>query len=214
MMGPARIRQRWRGVLLVGASVLAGGCDDGGADGPGVDDRDTTCVGEVIALPTTSNAQCGEPAASFVEASGAAHIADDVPIAYPVEPPSSGPHRGSWARWGAYDWLPPQRWLHNLEHGGIAVLYDPCLDPAAVTALRAWLNARPADATGAFRWVLTPYPGLNRPLTVVAWEHTLALDCWTSNDIAAVEAFVTEQYREAPEDVPFDGTFSEGWLGR
>lgn len=38
----------------------------------------------------------------------------------------SGPHRPLWAAFGEYEFLPLQRWIHNLEHGGIVALYHPC----------------------------------------------------------------------------------------
>jgi hypothetical protein len=96
----------------------------------------------------------------------------------------------------------------------VALLYDPCLAASDVAALRAFANARPDDETGRFRWVLTPYPGLPTPVAVVAWEETLALSCWRPSDEAAVEGFVAAHYRTAPEDVPFDGGYERGWLGR
>ena len=29
-------------------------------------------------------------------------------------------------KYGEYAYLPPQRWLHSLEHGAIVLLYHPC----------------------------------------------------------------------------------------
>eukprot|EP00493_Phyllostaurus_siculus_P003926 UN03942 len=39
-------------------------------------------------------------------------------------PPIVGRHRERWPKWGEYEFLPPQRWLHAIEHGGIAFLYN------------------------------------------------------------------------------------------
>ncbi|MCC6622047.1 MAG: DUF3105 domain-containing protein [Deltaproteobacteria bacterium] len=141
---------------------------------------------------------------------GAAHVPEPTPISYTSEPPSSGDHRPAWARWGEYDYLPPQRWLHNLEHGGIALLYDPCVASELVDALREFARARPDDASGPFRWVLTPYPGLPTPIAAVAWETT-----WESQCVdASLGAFVDSFYRQAPEDVASDGSYTTGWIGR
>ncbi len=138
-----------------------------------------------------------------------AHILVEEPLSWEDSPPSSGPHRARWARWGAYTYLSPARWLHNLEHGGVAILYDPCMPPCDVATLRAWANAFPDDDMGPFRWVLTP--GLQTPVALVAWEEVLLLPCWRPSD---VEAFVTTHYRTAPEDFPFEGGYDRGWLGR
>lgn len=51
-----------------------------------------------------------------------------VKIKYIERIPTIGPHRPLWARYGEYLYLPPQRWLHNVEHGAIVVLYHPCVD--------------------------------------------------------------------------------------
>ena len=37
------------------------------------------------------------------------------------------------------DWcryVPPQRWLHNIEHGAVVALYHPCTNPDTVEQLR------------------------------------------------------------------------------
>jgi hypothetical protein len=157
---------------------------------------------------------CGAPVAASKPSTSAAHVPDDAPLAWEDSPPSSGSHRARWARWGAYTYLSPARWLHNLEHGGVAILYDPCLPEADVATLRAFANARPDDDMGPFRWVLTPYPGLQTPVALVAWEETLLLPCWRATDVEAALAFIAAHYRTAPEDVPFDGGYDRGWLGR
>lgn len=51
-----------------------------------------------------------------------------VRIKYLERIPTIGPHRPLWARHGEYKYVPPQRWLHNVEHGAIVVLYHPCAD--------------------------------------------------------------------------------------
>jgi hypothetical protein len=159
-------------------------------------------------------AACGAPVATSKPSTSADHIPDDQPLSWEDSPPSSGAHRARWARWGAYTYLSPARWLHNLEHGGVAILYDPCLPEADVATLRAWANARPDDEMGPFRWVLTPYPGLETPVALVAWEETLLLPCWRASDVEAALAFLATHYRTAPEDFPFDGGYDRGWLGR
>ena len=142
---------------------------------------------------------------------GATHIPEGEDITYEETPPASGPHRGAWAKWGEYAYLPPQRWVHNLEHGGIVFLYHPCADPALVDELRAFAKSRPADAAGEFRWILTPYPGLPTAVAAVAWQQRYEAECV---DPAEMDLFTANAYRQAPEDVASDGTFDTRWLSR
>lgn len=145
------------------------------------------------------------------ENAGAGHIAEEQPIEYAEIPPASGDHRSRWGRWGEYSYMPPQRYLHNLEHGGIAFLYHPCVEDEVVDALRALARARPEDETGAFRWVLTPYPDLPSAIAVVAWEWVYSAECVRPDEIGG---FIDRYYRMAPEDVRSDGSYERGWIGR
>lgn len=146
----------------------------------------------------------------FLASRGAAHIAEPDPITYQDTPPSSGNHRPQWGRWGEYSSIPPERWLHNLEHGGAAFLYRPG-DTATADAMRAYAKARPADAGGAFRYILAPYDGLPKPFTVVVWEWTYAADELCDADLGM---FLSEHYRRAPEDIASDGAFTDNWIAR
>ncbi|KHJ82813.1 hypothetical protein OESDEN_17492, partial [Oesophagostomum dentatum] len=57
-------------------------------------------------------------------------------IEYYDSPPLRGDHRPNWARYGEYLYVPEQRWLHNLEHGSIILLYHPCADRDELEKLR------------------------------------------------------------------------------
>jgi len=166
--------------------------------------KPSTCADYVV--PT-----CATGTASFAMSTSAAHIPDGQPISYTTHPPSSGPHRPQWARWGRYSSLPPERWIHNLEHGGAAFLHHPCAPAATVDALHDLAKKRPADSGGEFRYVMTPYPGLPSVLAVVTWEWTYSASCVRAPEIGA---FLDAHYRKAPEDVDLDGSFAEQFLGR
>jgi len=145
------------------------------------------------------------------ESAGAAHIAEEEAIEYAESPPATGPHRSRWGRWGEYSFMPPQRFLHNLEHGGIAFLYHPCVEDEVVDAMRELARARPDDDTGPFRWVMTPYPDLPSAIAVVAWEWVYSAECVQEDEIGG---FIDRYYRMAPEDVRGDGAYDRGWIGR
>src|SRR5262245_53797475 len=94
-------------LLLLLASACSG--DDDPAPAPRVD------AGGLC----TSCGACAQsqPIQGFMHVSG--HID------YPDPPPASGNHNGRcWSDWGVIaSEVPPERWVHNLEHGGIVFLY-------------------------------------------------------------------------------------------
>lgn len=154
---------------------------------------------------------CAAPRVTQADSVGAQHIAEGTPISYEASPPSSGNHRSQWARWGTYAYLPPQRWLHNLEHGGVAFLYHPCAPEALIAELDEMTRVMGPDETGDFRFVMTPYPDLPSAIAVVAWENAYEANCVDSEAIAD---FVADNYRRAPEDIASDGRFTDLWLER
>lgn len=175
---------------------------DGGFPDHGIDTFDPRCLDEAWMPPP-----CAEGVGERHDSRGNQHLPLDQAITYDLSPPSSGHHRGDWARWGEYTSLPPQRWLHNLEHGGVAFLYHPCAPAAMVDDLRAVIAERPAD----FRWVLTPYADLPTAVAVVAWEWRYGAPCVRPNEI---HTFADQHHRQAPEDVAAEGRYDVGWLGR
>lgn len=169
-------------------------------------DLDWTCTTGTAAPPA-----CTAPVVANIPSKGAAHVSPPKPLTYDDTPPSSGDHRPTWAKWGEYTYCPPQRWVHNLEHGGAVFLYDPCADPTLVAALRSFAQARADDAGGPFRWVLTPYPGLGDMVAVVTWEWSWVSPCV---DEAAIEQFLAAHYRMSPEDEAADGGYDTMWLSK
>lgn len=211
-----------RAALLLVAAAAVAACGDadtdddertmgGEADVDGLVPGDTDLIDYACTDPGYVPGECAAPEESYVEMVSARHISEPEPIAYEFTPPSSGPHRPNWAAWGEYEYLPPQRYLHNLEHGGAAFLYNPCAEDAVVDALRDLARTRPDDEAGDFRWVLTPYPGLPTDVAVVTWEWTWSANCV---DADAIGAFLDEHYRQAPEDVSSSGTYNRLWIGR
>ncbi|PRD36543.1 UNVERIFIED_CONTAM: hypothetical protein NCL1_08408 [Trichonephila clavipes] len=55
--------------------------------------------------------------------------------------PENGNHRPLWPVYGEYIFVPPQRWLHNLEHGAVVMLYHPCAEPREVEKLKKLTRA-------------------------------------------------------------------------
>jgi hypothetical protein len=120
-------------------------------------------------------------------------------------PATSGPHWNSAdspGPWGIYPSAQAQeRLLHNLEHGGIVIWYQPAgLDPAGLTALSSYVQQQ--VTTERFKVILAPWGGADfgHPVAVTAWNWLLNLD---SADVDAVRAFLDAHYGDAPE--PFGG---------
>jgi hypothetical protein len=168
-----------------------------------VDLVDATCGDKSWAAPTM-----GKASVSFAESIGANHLWEPEKITYEATPPSSGNHRPSWAKWGHYSYLPPQRWLHNLEHGGIALLYHPCAEPAVKDKLLQYAKAAKPSA-GDLLWVLTPYPGLPAAAAAVAWENVMLAETVTHTEL---DDFVEKFHRKGPEDVGMSGQYSLNWI--
>lgn len=63
----------------------------------------------------------------------------------------SGTHRPLWAAYGEYTFLPIQRWIHNLEHGAVVMLYHPCANKNEVQYLKKVVKLC------LYRHIITPY---------------------------------------------------------
>ena len=86
-------------------------------------------------------------------------------LTYEESIPTHGDHRPLWPKFGEYRYVPPQRWLHNIEHGSVVMLYHPCAHHEMVNRLRELV-------TGCVRkHIITPYAKLSttrvRPIVVV-----------------------------------------------
>lgn len=153
------------------ATVATAGDDDAGVNGP-----------------TPACTSCGA-CEEVQEVVSAMHTT--MPVSYADPPPSSGPHNPCWASWGIHDTaVPAERWVHNLEHGGIVYLYN-C--PEACDAERKTL-AKLVEQHG--HAVLTAYAALPTRFAVVSWGHRLTSECL---DEKAFEAFHLRNAEHAPE---------------
>jgi uncharacterized protein DUF3105 len=81
-----------------------------------------------------------------------------------TDPPTSGPHYGRTVIYGAYT-EPVQigALVHNLEHGGIYILYGSKVPDATVAQLRAFYDKHQNGT------VLAPYPKLGNKIALGAW---------------------------------------------
>lgn len=142
---------------------------------------------------------------------GATHIADGTQgTGYTSAPATSGPHWSSAdspGPWGVYPTAQAQeRTLHNLEHGGIVIWYQPALLAAGDLApLTQFVQQQ--ITTERFKMMLVPWSGADfaHPIAVTAWNWLLYLD---TADLDTIRAFTDAHYGDAPE--PFGGPAKPG----
>ncbi|MDD7961645.1 DUF3105 domain-containing protein [Microbacterium thalli] len=113
-------------------------------------------------------------------------------VTYEQTPPAGGEHNPIWLNCGVY--TEPQaneNAVHSLEHGAIWITYDPeVVSEAEVEKLQGYMPSTYA--------LLSPYPGMDTPIAVSAWNAQLKVD---SADDERIEEFFTEYWRSqnAPE---------------
>ena len=121
----------------------------------------------------------------------AQHVTGTIP--YADLPPAGGPHNPCWAAFGVHETpVPAERWVHNLEHGGVVFLYNcPEGCDTEVEQLQTLVDGTPQA-------LLTEYEGLPARFAVVAWGHRLVSDCFDSE---AFLAFYADHVDQAPESI-------------
>ncbi len=141
---------------------------------------------------------------------GRSHIADGTYGGpYTSVPATSGPHWADPANWGVYTDAAPlaeSQSIHNLEHGGIVIWYQPGQVSAAdLASLQDFVSVQ--VTTTRFKYILSPWTGqdFGHPIAVVAWRWLLDLD--TAN-LDAIRGFSDAHYGNAPE--PLGGPAAPG----
>ena len=135
---------------------------------------------------------------------GQTHVAEGSVIQYKYNPPSSGNHYPTPKDWGVYEeTIPPGYWVHNLEHGGIVVLYDcPQACPEVTATVRQALQNFPKDKFGEVKLVSTPYKGLpnGAKTAAVAWQWVETYPASITYD--QLLAFYNAHVDRGPEAIP------------
>lgn len=146
----------------------------------------------------------GEGAASreiLLPDEGRAHVNVGDPLVYQNNPPASGTHYPSTADWRLYEETVSEGfWVHNLEHGGIVVLYK-CPDgncPERVQQLQALYDATPPSKYGNKKIVIVPYENMEAEFMAIAWNIQLPLMEFNQD---AILGFYSRNVDHGPEDV-------------
>jgi hypothetical protein len=116
-----------------------------------------------------------------------------------VNPPVSGRHDPTPAACGVHSKpIPDANFVHTLEHGAVAVLYRPDLDPQEIKEIERIVSEYDDHTVSA------PYDGLDSPILVASWSHKMPLD---EMDAGAIREYI-ETFRgeppapEAQQDCP------------
>lgn len=135
---------------------------------------------------------------------GQAHVPTGQTVQYNHYPPSSGAHwsaPAAPATWGVYsEPVQPEVWLHNLEHGGIVVLYN-CPDgcPDTVAALKKLAEQVPNSGFGNQKILVAPDAKIASKIVALAWTRELDLSDF---DRPRLLEFYKRWVDAGPEAVP------------
>lgn len=140
---------------------------------------------------------CGEVLGESFCSEGRKHVEQDSKLSFESNPPHSGNHYPTWAAWEEHDpALQRGNWVHNLEHGGIALLYlcpEGCDEELDV--YREVMEQRPD-----LRFILTSDAGLEEAgFAAVSWTWVHRFD---TPDLEELLCFADQHENHAPEDVP------------
>jgi hypothetical protein len=160
--------------------------------------------------PTASAAADASPQPGYVQPDmGNSHVAVGTVVKYTYCPPASGHHYFASGQgpiparpYGPNDTVIPEGWVHNLEHGGLVILYKGA--EADQTALRALYDAVPVSPVCGFQ------PGGNSPGPVIArfdqmawpyaalvWDRVLPMQ--TLDQAAVLDFYARYAERNNPE---------------
>jgi hypothetical protein len=115
---------------------------------------------------------------------GSVHILPTERVAYDKTPPFGGPHDGYWAACNGVVYpnaVRTENMVHALEHGTVWVAYNPQqITGDALNKLKVRVQGKPYT-------MMSPFPGLDKPISLQSWGHQLKLD---SADDARIDQFI------------------------
>ena len=143
------------------------------------------------------------------------HVQPPVKVQYNHNPPTSGCHyilsgnNPAPIQPGVYDQeIDAEYWVHNLEHGYVAVLYNcptGCSD--AVQQLITWRKSLPPDPAAAAaqpgvinyaKVIVLPWHTMSVKFAAVSWDYYQG---WNTFDLSAITAFYNNHVGHSPESV-------------
>ncbi|WP_158893109.1 DUF3105 domain-containing protein [Amycolatopsis anabasis] len=115
---------------------------------------------------------------------GSVHVLPTERVKYDRTPAFGGPHDGFWAACTGIVYpnaVRTENMVHSLEHGAIWIAYNPQqITGDAVNKLKVRVEGKPYT-------MMSPYPGLDKPISLQSWGHQLKLD---SPDDQRIDQFI------------------------
>jgi hypothetical protein len=104
---------------------------------------------------------------------GGAHVLPTERVAYDKTPPFGGPHDGFWAACNGVVYpkaVRTENMVHALEHGAVWIAYNPKqVTGEALEQLKLRVDGKPFT-------MMSPYPGLDAPISLQSWGHQLKVE--------------------------------------
>jgi Protein of unknown function (DUF3105) len=165
------------------------------------------CLSQWEPGPTPTTAPSATPHIGYFQDDlGRTHVPAGTRVRYAFCPPASGLHYiGAGigpidARfYGSSEVTIPEGWIHNMEHGGLVVLYrcgsgDTC-DQAQQDALKSFFSTFPNSplcgfTKGQIGPVITRFDEMKFPYAALVWDEVLPLDKF---DPDLIKAFFAQQ---------------------
>ncbi|HEY8373894.1 MAG TPA: DUF3105 domain-containing protein [Pseudonocardiaceae bacterium] len=138
------------------------------------------------------------PGIVIQEYQGQRHVTPDQRVAYDQSPPFGGPHDSYWAACNGMVYeqaIRTENVIHSLEHGAVWITYNPDqVSGEALEKLRKRVENQPY-------MLMSPYPGLDKPISLQSWGHQLKVE---SADDERIDQFI-RALRSNPYTYPETG---------
>jgi len=127
-------------------------------------------------------------------------------VSYKVNPPVGGDHNPTWERCmgDVYDaQIPSENAVHSLEHGAVWITYRPDLPKDQVEKLASKVR-------GKDYLLMSPFPGLDKPISLQAWGYQLKVDNANDGRIDDFISALRENATMEPGAVCSAGNYTTG----
>ena len=114
-------------------------------------------------------------------------------LTYEVNPPAGGLHNDRWQNCMGDVYtsqIADEHAVHSMEHGAVWITYSPDLPQNQIDELASKVDGREF-------MMMSPYPGLDSPISLQAWGYQLKVD--TADD-GRIDDFITALRRNATQE--------------
>ncbi len=145
---------------------------------------------------------------------GRSHVNPGTTVKYLYCPPASGSHYNAQglgpidARlYGPNDRAVPEGWIHNLEHGGLVILYkgpgDGCTDAGQAALQQLWASWPASPICNIAPHLLSPviarFDDMAYPYAALVWDQVLPLQALDTQQILAFYSQQAERTNPEPQ---------------